>query len=163
MQIIVYIHHRLIFFKNDNLKYTAISLRRSFHSFLLFYIFSAIAFFFIISFQIRMHKETSSLQSISYIAYSEFLLCNVLHSVEICIGGRFLKGCFNCYSQQRISVVAKESLIPYNLIQNNEHQKHTTFNTVTWNATPNQIKKNKKQKCKTRVSFKNKKFCSTQI
>ena len=141
MQIIVYIHHRLIFFKNDNLKYTAMSLRRSFHSFLLFYIFSAIAFFFIISFQIHMHKETSSLQSISYIAYSEFLLCNVLHSVEICISGRFLKGCFNCYSQQRISVVAKESLIPYNLIQNNEHQKHTTFNTVTWNATPNQIKK----------------------
>ena len=36
---------------------------------------------------------------------------------EICIGGRFLEDCFYCYSQQIISAVAKESLIPYNLTQ----------------------------------------------
>ena len=62
---------------------------------------------------------------------------------KICIGGRFLEDCFYCYSQQIISAVANESLIPYNLIK--EHQKHRTFNTVTPNATPNQIKKNTAQ------------------
>ena len=36
---------------------------------------------------------------------------------EICIGGRFLEGCFYCYYQQIISAVPKEFLIAYNLIQ----------------------------------------------
>ena len=37
--------------------------------------------------------------------------------LEICIGGPFLEDCFYGYSQQIISDVANESLIPYNLIK----------------------------------------------
>ena len=33
------------------------------------------------------------------------------------VGGRFLEDYFYCYSQQIISTIAKESLIPYNLTQ----------------------------------------------
>ena len=36
---------------------------------------------------------------------------------KICIDGCFLEDCFYCYSQQIISDVANESLIPYNLIK----------------------------------------------
>ena len=39
---------------------------------------------------------------------------------EICIGGRFLEDCFCLYSQQIISAVFNEFLIPYI-----ELQKHT--------------------------------------
>ena len=34
---------------------------------------------------------------------------------KICLGGHFLENCFYCYSQQIISTVANEPLIPYNL------------------------------------------------
>ena len=37
--------------------------------------------------------------------------------LEICISGHFLNACFYCYSQQIISDVANESLVPYNLIK----------------------------------------------
>ena len=37
--------------------------------------------------------------------------------LEIYIGKRFLEHCFYCYSQQITSAVAKEFLIPYNLIE----------------------------------------------
>ena len=40
------------------------------------------------------------------------MYCIVL---EICIDGPFPEDYFYCYSQQIISVVANESLIPYNL------------------------------------------------
>ena len=45
--------------------------------------------------------------------------CFVMYYIvlEICIGGHFLEDCFNCYLQQIKSVVANESLIPYNLIK----------------------------------------------
>ena len=74
--------------------------------------------------------------------YFEFLLCTALYYIvsEIYIGVHFLEGCSYCYSCQIISAVANESLIPYNLKK--EHQKHKTFNTVTPNATSNQIRKN---------------------
>ena len=36
---------------------------------------------------------------------------------EKCIGERFLEDCFYCYSQEIISAVANQSLIPYNLIR----------------------------------------------
>ena len=36
---------------------------------------------------------------------------------EMCIGERFLEDCFQFYSQQIISAVANESVIPYNLIK----------------------------------------------
>ena len=57
---------------------------------------------------------------------------------QVCIGGRFLEGCFYCYSQEIISAVANKSLIPFDL---KEHQKDKTFRTLTPNANPNQIKK----------------------
>ena len=37
--------------------------------------------------------------------------------LEKCIGGRFLEDSFYCYSKNIISAVAKESLIPYNIVQ----------------------------------------------
>ena len=47
-----------------------------------------------------------------------FLPCNVLYSVgKKYTGGRFLENCFYCYSQQIMTVVPKESMIPYNLTQ----------------------------------------------
>ena len=44
---------------------------------------------------------------------------NILHYIksEICIGRRFSENCFHCYSQQIISAVANESLIPCSLIR----------------------------------------------
>ena len=65
-----------------------------------------------------MHKETSRLQSISHILYSEsfcYVMCYIVS--EISIGGHFLEDCFYCYSQQIKSAAANESLIPYNLIK----------------------------------------------
>ena len=43
--------------------------------------------------------------------------CYVIYYIvlEVCIGGRLLEDCFCCYSQQIISAVVDESLIPYNL------------------------------------------------
>ena len=61
---------------------------------------------------------------------------------EIYIVGSFLEDYFYCYSQQILSAVTNESLISYNLIKG--QQKHRTFNTVTPNDKPNQIKKNVK-------------------
>ena len=59
---------------------------------------------------------------------------------EICIAGHFLENCFYCYSQQIVSVVANESLNAYNFIKRVPEKQ--TFNTVTPNANPNQIKIN---------------------
>ena len=54
-------------------------------------------------------SNSQTLMSIIYMAYH-------IHRVsEICIGGRFLENCFYCYSQQIISALAKEFLIPCNL------------------------------------------------
>ena len=58
---------------------------------------------------------------------------------EISIDQHFLGYCFYCYSQQFISVLANESVIPYNL--KNEHQERRTFNIAIRNAKPNQINK----------------------
>ena len=44
-----------------------------------------------------------------------YLMCYIVS--EICLGGRFLEDCFYCYSQQIISAIANESLIPYNLMK----------------------------------------------
>ena len=47
------------------------------------------------------------------------IFCYVMHYIvpEKCIGERFLEDCFYCYSQEIISAVANQSLIPYNLIR----------------------------------------------
>ena len=65
--------------------------------------------------------------------------CRMYYIVsKIYIGKHFLKK--GCYFQQIIFAVAKESRFPITL--HKEHQKHKTFNTVTPNTTPNQIKQN---------------------
>ena len=47
------------------------------------------------------------------------IFCYVMYYIvpEKCIGERFLEDCFYCYSQEIISAVANQSLIPYNLIR----------------------------------------------
>ena len=47
------------------------------------------------------------------------IFCYVMYYIvpEKCIGERFLEDCFYCYSQEIISTVANQSLIPYNLIR----------------------------------------------
>ena len=135
MQLIVYIYYWQLVFKNDNLKYTATSQRRSFNSISFFS-----SFLFLLSlFKISCTKKHHSfnLYSISY----TLSFCYVMYYIvlEICISGRFLEDCFYCYSWQIMFVMANESLIPSNLIK--EHQKQRTFNTVTTNTTPSQIKK----------------------
>ena len=65
--------------------------------------------------------------------YFEFLLYNVLNCVRNIHWQMFLKG--QLLFPTKLSAIAKESLIPYNLT---ERAPRTTFNTVTPNA--NQIK-----------------------
>ena len=43
--------------------------------------------------------------------------------LEICAGSRFLQEMINCYSQQFISAVANESLIPYNRMKRAPEKK----------------------------------------
>ena len=82
MQHVVYICYWLLFFKNDNLKCTAIC-QRCFNSFSLFYIF--ISFYF--------HAQRN-MTSIIYIAYFELLLCNVLHTFRNMYLWKSRKGLF---------------------------------------------------------------------
>ena len=63
--------------------------------------------------------------------------------LEICSGGRFSEDSLYYYSQQIISAVSNELVIPYNVIKTTT--KNITFSTVITNAIPNQIKKYKKQ------------------
>ena len=117
MQLMIYIHYRLLFFKNGNFKHTTSSKKRSFNSFLLFYIFDLIVFFFIISFQTLMHKK-HHIYNLCHIPYTSSF-CYLMYSItsEIYIGGRYLEDCFYCYFQQIISAVANEYLILYHLIK----------------------------------------------
>ena len=116
MQLMVYIYHWLLLFKNDNLKYTAISQRRSFNSFTLFYIFFLISFFFLLSFFKLSCTKKHHVYNQYHISYT-LRFCYAIYYIVlgIYIGRRFLKG--SCYSQQIIFVLAKKSLIPYNLTQ----------------------------------------------
>ena len=76
------------------------------HCLLLYYLFS------------NSHaQKTSRLSSISHTLYFEFLLCNVLHSVGNIYWWAFLRELFYCYSQQLVSGLANESLIPFNFIK----------------------------------------------
>ena len=54
---------------------------------------------------------------------------------QIFIGGRFLRDCFHCYSQQIMSAVAKKSLIPYNFTKT-APETYKSLNNITLNATP---------------------------
>ena len=117
MQVKIYTFCWLLFFKNDNLKYTATSQRRSIHSFLLFYIFFLVVFFLLFLLKLSCTKK--------HHVYNMFRIwytlgfCYVMYYIvsEIYLDGRFLEDCFYCYSRQVISAVANGSLIPYNLIK----------------------------------------------
>ena len=139
MQLMVYIYYRLLFFKNNNFKYTTISRRRS-------SILSRYFTFFFSSF-----SSSLSLTSIIYIVYRILCMlymrfCYVMYYIvsEIYIGGRFLEHCFYYYSQQIISAVAKESLIPYNLTQRPPETQNLQYYNTEHHAKPNQT--NVKQK-----------------
>ena len=96
------------------LKYSALS-QRSFKDLLIifgYFWFLSLSSFFITCLQFLMHKETSTVIYILYIVYFRFFLLKV---PEIFIGRCFWKDGY--YSQQIISVVAKETLIIYNLTQ----------------------------------------------
>ena len=115
MQLMIYIHYGLLFFKNDNFKYTTSSQRFTFNSFLLFDIFFYHSF---LSYYLFSNSyEQRNITSVIYIAYlilSEFLLCNYVmyHIVsEICTSGHFLEDYSYCYSQEIKSALANESLI----------------------------------------------------
>ena len=103
------------------MKYSATSERRFFNFFLLFYVFFFRRFLFHYLFSYVMY----------YIVSERF------------IGGCFVEDCFYCCSQQIISTIADESLIPYNFVKQHQiikkHQKHRTFNIVTLNVNPNCI------------------------
>ena len=132
LQLMIYVHYWLLFFKNDNFKHTTTTQRRTFNSFSLFY------FFFISSFS-NSHRQRN-ITSIIYIAYRILFaissFCYVRHYIEseICIVGRFLEDCFYCYSQQIISTAANVSLIPYNLMK-------VIWDSVTPNPNTNQTLK----------------------
>ena len=114
MQIMVYISYLLLFFNNDNLKYTTISETRSFNSFSLFHNFILLSFysFILLSFYPFIH-----VYNLYFISYT-FSFCYVMYYIvsEIYIGRRFLEDCY-CYCHQIIFGVAKESLVHCNLRQ----------------------------------------------
>ena len=85
--------------------------------FSLFQFFYLIVLFFVIPFQTFMHKKhhVCNLYRISYILSFCYIMYDIVS--EICIGGRFLEDYFYCYSQELISAIAIESLIPYNFIK----------------------------------------------
>ena len=119
MQLMIYIYYWLIFFENDNIKYTTTSQRRSFNSFSLFYIFFISSFSFLLSlFKLSCTTKhyVYNLYRVSYTLGFCDVMCYTVS--EICIAGRFLEDCFYCFSQQIISAVANESFDPNNLIKN---------------------------------------------
>ena len=77
-----------IFFKNDKLKYTEISQRRTFNSFSLFYIFFAHRF---LCYYIFLKLSCTSITSLIYAVYFEFFRCNALHSLGNMCSSAFLK------------------------------------------------------------------------
>ena len=118
MQLMIYIHQLLVFFKIDTFKYTATSQRRSFNSFSLFYI----CLFQLFIFCYLFFKFSSTKKNHVYNLYcisSTLRFCYVMYYIvlEIFIGGRFLEDYFYCYSQQIIFAVANETLLPYSLIK----------------------------------------------
>ena len=113
--------------------------KRSLNSFSLFcFLFFFYRFLF---FNYLFSNSYAQKTSLIYIVYRILLrFCYVMYYIvsEIYIGRRFLEGYFYYYSQKTMFAVAKESLIPYKPAQG--AAKTQTFDTVTPNATPNQIK-----------------------
>ena len=94
MQLMVYIYYCLLFLKNDNLKYTAISQRRSFNSFLFFFyiLFSLIVlcFYYIFSNSLCTKKHhVYNLYRISYTLSFYYVMFYIV--LEIFNRRRFLE------------------------------------------------------------------------
>ena len=132
MQLVIYIYYWLLFSWNDNLKYASISQRRSFNSFLLFHIFF---FFHRFLFLLSLFKLSCTKKYHFYNLYCilyTLRFCYVMYYIlsEMYIGGHFL-----------VFIASPKLKNPwFPIYLHKEHQKHRTFNTVTPNATPNQIK-----------------------
>ena len=126
MQLMVYTYYWMLFFKNDNLKYSATSKRKPFNSFPLFCVILFFVVFFYYLFT-NSHAQRK-IASMIYIAYH--ILRVMLHILpEICIGECFLEDYFYWHCQQVISAVAKV----FNTV-------YWIFNNVRLNTTPRQIK-----------------------
>ena len=117
MQLVIYMQW-LLFFKNNNFKYTTTSRRRYFNSFSLLYIFFISSFSFLLSIFKLLCTKKHNVYNL-YCISTTLSFCYLIYYMvlEICIGGRFLEDCFYYYSQKIISAVANESLIPYNVIE----------------------------------------------
>ena len=77
-----------------------------------FTIFYLMVFFFLSFFKTSCAKKhVYNLYRIFYTLNFCYVMYNVM--LEICIDRRLLEDCFYCYSQQVISAVANEFLIPY--------------------------------------------------
>ena len=136
MRFMVCLYYWLWFFKNDNLKYTALSQGKSCNSFSLFYIFF-LFYLFLLSLWKISGTEKYHVYNLYFISYALSFI-NLIYDIapEIFIGECFLEDCFYCYCQQIISA------LPYlkNLWFFTTFRIHRTFNTASLNTTPNQIK-----------------------
>ena len=131
----IYTCYWLLFFQNDNLKYTWMFRKRSLNSFSLFcFLFFFYRFLF---FNYLFSNSYAQKTSLIYIVYRILLrFCYVMYYIvsEIYIGRRFLEGCFYYYSQKTMFAVAKESLIPYKPAQG--AAKTQTFDTCNTECHP---------------------------
>ena len=131
----IYTCYWLLFFQNDNLKYTWMFRKRSLNSFSLFcFLFFFYRFLF---FNYLFSNSYAQKTSLIYIVYCILLrFCYVMYYIvsEIYIGRRFLEGYFYYYSQKTMFAVAKESLIPYKPAQG--AAKTQTFDTCNTECHP---------------------------
>ena len=132
----VCLYYWLWFFKNDNLKYTAY-LKENLLILSPYYTFSFYFIFFLLSLWKISGTEKYHVYNLYFISYALSFI-NLIYYIapEIFIGECFLEDCFYCYCQQIISA------LPYlkNLWFFITFRIHRTFNTVSLNTTPNQIK-----------------------
>ena len=138
MQFMVCVYYWLWFFKNDNLKYTAISQGKSFNSFSLFYIFF-LFYLFLLSLWKISGTEKHHVYNLYFILYALSFI-NLIYYIVPHIGECFLEDCFHCYCQQIISA------LPY--LKNLWF--FITFRITLYHWIPPQTKSNK---CKMRLNF----------
>ena len=72
---------------------------------------------------------------------------------EIYVGGGSLEDCFYCYSQQIISAIPRESLIPYNLIQRAAQTQNLKCYNTECHPKPNQTNVNTAQFLEQKILF----------
>ena len=116
----IYIHYLLLFFKNDNFKYTTASHRLTFNFFLLSHIFffvSSLSFLLSLFKLLCTNKHHVCKQyRISY-TLRVFAMKYVTQCRKFSLMDISYRTVFIAIPQQIKSVVANESLTPYNLIK----------------------------------------------